>query len=452
MQGIDAADLDMAKGGALALTLEKDSPMPNMTSIVPVRDEKAAPGKIKAKNPNAAVETAGGYAAVNPEGAYKKGGVPKQLAAPLPAGDLIVRVDMAALSKTFGPKLIAEAESSLGDGPEAAAPKQMIAGLKSAMDAMSVLDLALRANGATLEIDSTMTFVDRAKAPFLDYFGKGDLPGLARYVPNEGMMSMALAFDPEKAWPALLGMMTSVLSQLEPAAQASMKKLFDQAGQMSKFWGKTAVATGGFSPNGLEFIYAIDSSDPPAMIKAMTGLLASVDLKDAPFTFSAPEERTIDGTKLTTFHLKADPSKMPAGGTEPEKAAREAAMKMYGKDGLTYSIADFGKRVMIVIGDDEVVKRGIKAEKAGNSEGAFSKQLADAGADTFLHARIDMRAMMRGVKSMMPEKNAGSMPPIPAGDPVIMTMTGNASGNVLRFRMSFDVGGFAKLFNGPAPK
>src|SRR5262249_31099976 len=73
MQGLDPADLDMSRGAAVAMVLAKDpQEPPGVTSIVPVKDEKAVAAKVKADRPGAAVETAGGFAAISPRGAYKK--------------------------------------------------------------------------------------------------------------------------------------------------------------------------------------------------------------------------------------------------------------------------------------------------------------------------------------------------------------------------------------------
>jgi hypothetical protein len=452
MLGLAPADLDMAKGGAIAVTLDPSSPMPNVTTIVPAKDEKALAGKIKAAQPDAAVETAGGYAAV-PMGEYKKGGVPRNLAAPLPAGDVIARVDVATLWKSFGPKFLEGMDEALAEAPGGAAAKPFVDAFKSAVEAASVMDLAVRAKGATVELDATVTFTDRSRAPFLDTFAKGDLAALARHVPNDRQMVMGFAFDAEKAWPALSGVLTASLEEYPPEARAGMKKMFDQAGQMVKHFGKAGVATGGIGPNGMEMTYLIESPDPAALIKASRSMIESVDVKESGMTFSKPEERTLEGAKLTTFKMKLDPAKMAAGaGSDAERASTEAAAKMLGKDGLTYSIAEAGKRVLIVIGGDDVVARAVKALKAGDASGALSKGLAEAGPDAFLYASVDMRSMMRSVWDFMPQRPDRPMPPPKAGDPILMTMIGNSSGNAVRFRLSMDVGGFAKMVKDQTPK
>ena len=112
--GVDVADLDMTRSAAVALTMAPGSPMPVMTAILPVRDEKSLGAKLKAKMPEATVEAAGGYAAVTPEGPYKRrGGAPAQLKGPVPAGDLVVRLDVATLAKTSGPVLKAKEDELL---------------------------------------------------------------------------------------------------------------------------------------------------------------------------------------------------------------------------------------------------------------------------------------------------------------------------------------------------
>jgi hypothetical protein len=195
----------------------------------------------------------------------------------------------------------------------------------------------------------------------------------------------------------------------------------------------------------------VETSDAGAFIKSANSVVSSLDLKDSFITISTPTERTVAGTKFTTWNLKIVPEKLPEAATPgmPPGANRELVEMLYGKDGLVYSVADLGKRVLIVIGNDDVVTRAVAAVKAGDAApgAALAKAIAAYGADTVGFMRMDVRALMRTAFAMMKKAAPENMPPmdVPAGDPVVITGVANAGSDQLRFRLVVDFGKFAAL-------
>ena len=138
--GVDGADVEWSRPAAIAVTQSAGSSDFGKTVIVPVKDEKATAAKVKAKMADATVDAAGGFVAVTSEGAYKRAGPPPSSRAALPAGDVVVRIDVAALWKTLGPMATSQADAMLeqiGDAAPAggvdptATLKSMLDGLKS---------------------------------------------------------------------------------------------------------------------------------------------------------------------------------------------------------------------------------------------------------------------------------------------------------------------------------
>lgn len=324
LPGFDPADLDTSGSAAIAMTMASDSPGPGTTAIVPVRDAKAIGAKIKAKNPEAVVETSGTYAAITPGGPYKRGGVPAKLGGALPAGDVIVRLDVATLSKTLGPMMIQAAKEQLAAVQPAGdqSANAMLDGFKAALDASSVWDIAFRTDGTMVEAELAMTFVDRTKAPLLDMFTKADLPGLARGLPEEGMLSMAAGGNPERVWTAMSGFLKSTLSALPPAQQETLMKVADAAAASVRQLGPGMAVTGNFGPSGFEATYLVDAKDPAAFIKSANTIVSGLDLKDSFATIAPSTERTVAGTKFTTWNLKIVPKSFPTPlAWRPERAA-----------------------------------------------------------------------------------------------------------------------------------
>jgi hypothetical protein len=464
MIGADIGDFDISRSAALAMTLSADSPEPRMTAILPVRDEKGIAAKVKQGNPGATVETAGGFAAVTQEGAYKRAGPPPQLRAPLPAGDLVIRLDVASLWKTFGPMVSSQADQMIEGvagmspgGPDPTATlKPMLDGFKSMLDAASVLDLAFRIDGTAVEADVTVRFADRARAPLLDLFAKTDLASLARSVPSEGMFSIAASMNPEKMWSAFQPLMKASLEVYPEADRAAFQQAFDSAAGLMKAMGNGMVMSAGLGAGGLEGVGAVEVADAAAYMKTFGEMAAKMGGMKASFMSVMPlEERVVDGTKVSTMRVKIDSEKLPApAGAAGVPDQREMMATLFGKDSMTYNIFPAGNRVVFAMGSDEPLKRAIQAAKAGPAAplGALSTALAAAGSDTVAYVRYDLSEVMRLAGDLMgagPDK-AKPKPAPPAGEPVVLTCVVNAGANDLRGRMSVDVGKLMKLVKGVA--
>jgi hypothetical protein len=234
-----------------------------------------------------------------------------------------------------------------------------------------------------------------------------------------------------------------------------MRRVFESFAEITKSMGRGMVANASFTTRGMGMVGVVETPDPAAYTKALANITAGVDLKDSFMKVSPTEERTVDGTKITSFRLQFVPEKMPgmAGAPADNRAVIEA---IYGKEGLQYHFAGFGNRTLFVVGDDDALKRALKAAKAADATpNALSKTLAAAGADTVGFVRMDMRAMMSGMSDVMAGAGAQAntpMPKVPPGEPVLITATANAGSDRLRARLSFDVAKFARLFEAMMPK
>lgn len=460
MVGADLADFDLGKPAAIALTMKPgEPPDTGMTMILPVKDEKAIGAKIKGVNPGATVETAGGFAAVTPEGSYKKAGPPPSMNAPLPAGDLVIRLDVATLWKAFGPMGVSMVESQLsamndatGAAPGSQMIKPMMDGLKAALDAASVCDLAFRLDGTAVELDVTLRFADGAKMPLEGMFGKTDLAALARAVPDDSMMLIAASVDQQRMWAAMQPFMMTSLDMYPAAERDKLRKMFEGMGDVLKSLGQGMAMSMDFSPQGMTGVGAMETKDATAYIKTMMQVTSGMEGKGATMSRTPPEERTVEGVKVTTYTMKVDASKLE-GGDRPEVTAqaRQTMTAMFGKEGVRVSVADLGTRALVAIGGDEPLTRAIKAAKAGGSAPAtpLSKALGAAGSDAVGYLRFDLGAMMAAMSRLMAPDPAKPAPPIESAP---MTFILNTGAKDVRLRMSVDVGKAMKVFQALMPK
>jgi hypothetical protein len=345
---------------------------------------------------------------------------------------------------------------AMNDVPGAAASsemaKTMLASLKSALDGASVLDLAFRIDGTAVELDATLRFADGSKMPLEGLFGRTDLAALARAVPDDAMMMIAASLNQEKMWSAMKPMMMASLDVYPAAERDKVRKMFDSMGDAMKSLGQGMAMTMDFSPQGLSGVGAMEAKDANAYMKTMIQVTSEMEAPGATMSRTPPEERTLEGVKVTTYVMKVDPSKLE-GGRDPEMTAqaRRTMDTMFGKDGMRVNVADLGNKALVSFGPDEPLARAIKAAKAGASAPAtpLSKALAAAGSDTVGYMRVDMGAMFAAMARMMsPERGK----PAPAAEAAPMTFILNSGAKEVRLRMSADVGKMMNAFKAMKPK
>lgn len=449
--GVNAGDLDLTRPAAFAATLGSNRPEPVPTLIFAVKNESAIAGKVKARIPRAVVETAGGFAAVAPEGGYKRGTSPAQLRAPFPAGDVAVRLDVAALWRKFGPRVLTAVESELewkrkGSEPAAALAQPVVDQARSILDAASVLDLAVRIDGTAVEIDASLRFADAAKAKALDLFAPADLRGLAGFAPEEGMLSFAAAVNPQKMWAAIEPAVSVALGAAPDSHRATVQEILATVGQAMKTLKSGVAMTGGLKDGRFEMTGALESSDPGVYIKALSDVttkVAGINVENSPVIATPLEERTIEGTKVSTVRLNLDRRQLP------ETRERETLTRMLGPTGLTYNFVPSGTRIGFVVGGDDTLKRTLAATKAGPSSSPLAIALGAAGSDTVGYMRLDLAAVMRETLAIRDRSRADPMPrpPMPElSEPLNVTCILNAGPDEVRLRLSADVGRAMKLF------
>jgi hypothetical protein len=466
--GLDINDFDVNRGACFAMTFTAGSNRPLMTAILPVRDEKTVAGKLRSIHPKSSVDVSDGFAILTEKGTYKRGGTPAGFGTPLPDGDLVVRFDAAAIWKKFGPVLTSELKDGLeaiggatGAASESAAlGRRILEGIKSVAETASVYDLALRVDGSQMELDAAVRFADGVKVPIVDCFSKADLSALARTLPTEGLISMAMAVDASRLWAALEPVAAASLEAAPESTREAFRHAFDSIGKGMKVIGSGMAVTGGIHDGRIEAAGVMETRDPAAYIASTLGIISDLPADGSPLTITPPEERTVDGTKVTTVRLRFDPDKMP-GATNAARTAqsREAVDALFGKDGLAYNFVAMENRLLFVMGGDDLVERVIRAARAGKDAPAtpLSKALAAAGSDTVAYVNFDAGGFVREMMAIASRgggSKTGRKPPVVLtaveSNPVSFIL--NASPKQIRARVSLDIEKTAKLASASLPR
>jgi hypothetical protein len=461
--GLELDDFDLARPAGFAMTLPKSAKSPpGMAAILPIKNEKRAAAKLKARNPKATVEVVDGFAVLVEKGTYRRGGLSAAMDGPLPEGDLVVRLDVASLWKTYGAQVTSAMADELGsmDGDaRAEAVKPVMDAFTSVVQAATICDAVVRIDGTEVATDTTIHFAEGVDVPVFRLFSKSDLATLARAIPARGMISMAMAVDPEALWSSFEAVTSASLATSPAPARMVLEKALDSMRASLKTLGSGMAVTGGISDGGIEVVAIVEASDPAAYVASTVATTSALPEDGSPVTVMPPEERTVDGTKVTTLRVKLDPERMPGAGS-PTRAAksREAMEAMFGKDPFTYNFVALDEKVLLVMGSDELLARAIKASRSGADAPptALSKALAAAGPDTVGYCAIDLGALVRETVALatrsMGTKTPRQAAPSSGDDATPLTVIVNAGQNRLRLRASVDVGKTAKLFMSMMPR
>jgi hypothetical protein len=318
----------------------------------------------------------------------------------------------------------------------------MFDGFKAAVEAATVCDLVLTCEDTEIGVDATVHFADDAEVPFLDVFAKADLASLARAIPEDGMVSVAMAVDAEKLWASFEPFMTASLEMSPEPARKVFEQVYGSMATTMKSLGHGMAMSGGLKDGRIEVVGVVETPDPAGYLKAMLAMTEQLPKKDSPLSVAPKEERSIEGTKVTTLRLQVDSEEMAqaAGGARGAQA-RAAMQAMFGQDSFNYHFVPLEKRLLIVMGGDELLARAIKAGKAGATAPVtpLAASLVGAGPDTVGYFRMDLGAMMHETAALAARASGTKTRRTPA-ESVPLTVILSIGDHQVRARASVDVG------------
>jgi hypothetical protein len=414
-----------------------------------------------------ATTTGTGYVAVTMAKSVSHPSRSDSIVARLPAGDLVMRIDLEQVIARFRPQIDAglreiEHESAAATATPVAGfdarpmVGQYFEGARAVIDSADVLDIALRLQDQGLEIQSALATLPGSVLAGFASKEKTDASDLARYLDPDASWSLITGFDMagmyarfHTLFAAAVGIYPEPMRPQIEAWQARMPELVALC--------KNAIAASGdLSPKGMRSACVMKTSDGKKLSELYRSMLVSMP----GIKIEGPTEATLEGIAIERWRIKVDASTLFAAGqgasADPDakpdpasaKAFEETMKAIYGEDGLSLAIGSKGDVATFVLGGDEAYLAKSLARLHGGGGGVpgeMRRRLDEYKAlSPFYVGRYDYGAMMRWARTLVGSQG-GASELVPDFD-LVMTWWGGVDGPIWRNGVSFDLDKLARSF------
>jgi hypothetical protein len=378
------------------------------------------------------------------------------LALDLPAGDVVARLDVRRLVEHFRPmidmglsqvtNLVASMPAETTGGMQVGPFLKVYAdGLRAVVDSGETLDLAAHLDGNVLELSSALKAREKSA---LDGFGspqKTDAKALARYLDPAAPMAMVLGMDQTVMLQRFRPIIDAAFAMYPEPMRSSFQKMMGKADEMAAAMGSAFCVNGALTGDGLRYAVYMRPKDTAKLVATYRSMMASVP----GITFDEPVEGEVGGVKVLRSRLKVDGEALMGGAGAAAGEAQQAQMKamverMYGPNGLAFTMTTQGDPIAVVLGGDDAfqassIARLSKPEALPPRVARGLEQVGDLNPCFVMH--YDLRAMMKGMQDVM----GGAAPGMPFGSADVQatfTVSGGIDGRVWRGALSTDIAEF----------
>lgn len=370
--GISPEWIDGTRPLAVAVAISPKTMQPDVTYIVPTKSRDELIKALSAIQPPPPVLSDGDYVAwhsaktttlalsseVNP---FTQG---------LPSGVLAARVDLARVIAIYRPMIdmgLDQAQNMMSTAAAAQSPSAIdveamtdlyIDGARSFLDSAQRLDLAFDVAGSRLDISPSLTVAEKSD---MDNWGADGPTGIEQaggWVDPNASFAMLLGLDFQKMLVRAKPFFDAVIEMYPKPMRGLMAGYMEHNGAIAKLLGKSHAVSGDLGADGLRFTYYLAATDPSALIAEYERMLKTPGAEGAGVTIEGPEEADVAGVHAKRYHVKISAETMSAfggvGGTGPgAEATNKMIERLYGKDGMSITLAPGKDRVAMVIGGDD---------------------------------------------------------------------------------------------------
>ena len=410
---IDPSKVDHGRAIGISLSLVAGEDEPSFRLIVPATDPGAF-ADLAATMGLQASAAHGGWIALSMSPGAIAPGAPSRLASELPAGDLVVRVDARALVERYRAEidegleeLAAETSAAAGEMPGGINMVPLmqvyVGALRSFLESVDQLDLALRLDGGRLEFlqDCRM----REGSVLADFGSKTPttVSELASLVDPDSAFSMAAGMDPVALMTRFRPMLDALPEVYPEPLRPTMRALMGDTHSLASLIGTSFAGSGGFGIKGIEFVSYLKPTDAPKLIATYGAMLRAVPNAGV----EGPLAVEVAGIPATRFRMAFDLDALTAiGGAADEEGReemREAMEAIYGS-GIQLTLAAQGNRMAVVLGEDPAFVEKSVRRLNGRDPGskALERALSRVARMSPCFAyEYDIGKTLEGMKSML---------------------------------------------------
>jgi len=460
-------EIDRTKPIGICMVLPAEpGGQPAPTFLVPAVSPENYARSVAESGPGLATAIHGNYVAVSMGAEAKPGPAPAAIAQGLPEGEIVARLDVQRLVEHFRP-MIDMGLGQMSAAMESVPPettggmdvkplmKAYADGIRSVLDSGQTLDFALRLDGNVLEISSALT---AREGSALDGFGskeKTDAKALARFLDAEAPVAMVLGMDQAKLIHRLQPLIDASVAMYPEPMRSSFQQIMGKADELSALIGSAMCVNGALESDGLRYAVYLKSPDAAKLVETYLAMMSGVP----GITFDEMKAGEVGGIQVQRSRLRVDAEKLTGGKLEAAGEATNVQMKtmldrIYGPEGLAFTIGTQGEVTALVLGGDDAFLASSLARisKPGALPPRIARGLEQVGdLNPCFAMQYNLGAAMKGIRDLL--GSTAGMPAMPDLQ-ATLTLHGGVDGRVWRGALSADVaelGAAVRKMSDPGP-
>jgi len=473
-------EIDHSRPFAFCLVLPATAGTPPSPAfLVPAVSADALVRSITESGMPMTTKVENGYVTVSVSPEIQHAAAPAPIALGLPAGDVVARVDLERLVAHFRPMIdmgLGQMEMMMTSMPAQATGgiqvgplmKIYVDCMRSIVESGETLDLVLRLEGNRMEVTSTLRAKEGSALASFASKEKTDTKALAPYLDPKAPMGFLIGLDSVAMVERLKPFIDATLAIYPEPMRTDFQKMMGSYDEMVAQMGSGMSCTGSLAADGMRVAVYLRPRDPHKLLAAYRTMLTSMpSLK-----VDAPKEENVDGLSVTRMRIQVD-AKAYAGalakaantgqkrngnqGVDPAAEVQAMLEKLYGKDGLTLTLATKGGVTAVVVGGDDAFQRASLARLStpGQVPAGVARGLDQVGnLNPCFLVQYDFGRMMNSMEGLMGPAFSQSGLEFPDLSASITSWLG-VDGRVWKSAMSADLnelGAFTKAMKASAMK
>ncbi|MAG56419.1 MAG: hypothetical protein CMJ83_09025 [Planctomycetes bacterium] len=455
MAGGEELPIDGSKPAAIAVCPpEDDFADPTIVLMLPFKDAKKVGQDIASMGFDQDPVVRGNYVAFASEGNFKVGDTPSRLLVGLPNADGVLRIDLAAVLKTWGDEIgeglemaMEQAlEESGGDPAAEAMIKPMFQWTRAVMDSADLLDINLKISDTNVNFGFDLREKKASAMAKSGLIKGGGLGRLAGLLPSSHALQMMMSLDIGGLMKTFMPMYKKIAESMPEEQRDAFNQVMDANLKLLDGLGSEFGFSMGASSKGIQLVQVFTADDPAAFVKKTLGFMNNEMFQKIGVIGVAGE--TKDG--ISTVKMKFDWEKLgqmvgqPIGDPEMMVGIMKS---IFGEDDPTMRLATVGENTVVVtIGGGEALMRTALAGFEGGAKGGLKNTLDKAGRAPAMVFHMDLRKAVTQVISLVEAMDmGGDMPQVADGPPAPIGVYAGRSGLVYSAGITVEVAGVANM-------
>jgi general secretion pathway protein G len=338
--------------------------------------------------------------------------------------DVVARVDMVSVMKTWGDELTGMVDGLEGEAegqePSAAeAVSSMVDGVHTALEGLSTFEVHASMKGDEMTFGLEAVAKENSKLAGYAVNEPNGLLDLARGIDGDAPFVMLQCFDYGSILQTYDKLYSEFLEKMPEQQQKQMKAMLGTSRDLYAAMGRSMAASFALDGHGLHGSFCLHPKDAAALPKTYQAMMQGIGNG-----FEATPLTTVKvaDVEVQQFRVKmnveaiakaaAPDNTAPAPAPEGFFESQKAIDALWGKDGMQMSFASRdGRMVGIMGGDERDVANGLTRFATASTSPRIQRALdAVAHMNPCLAFQADLSKLARGLIELSPKLGAGVLP------------------------------------------